>query len=364
VRDEWQPIITAGPLANLVRFRFARGDSGMYVQIGRQRLSRCSVFTPNATALHGRDSDLTALDEVWAHTAERGADIDAGIRPARWSRPDGQILWVSAGGTPSSGYLHRLMDRGRSGAPGMAYFEWSADPDAPGYDPYSEDLWRAVHPGIGRTVSVDQIRADATAMTRAEFERAMLCVWPRDVATGLLAGWDTLVDPECDPLTATGPGVLAFDVNPERTAAAVAVAVGGQCEVVDHRPGTRWVPERLAELVDRHRVALVVRDARGPAGATTLPDTLALPVVDATGAQVAQACAWLTDAIADPDPGWPVTLRPNPALSIACAGARPGPRGDGQVVWLRRAADADLSPLYAVTLAGWAAATQPVGAIY
>src|SRR5207344_870515 len=100
---------------------------------------------------------------------------DAGIGPARWARPTSQIWYVSAGGTEESGWLHRKMDLGRAGTPGVAYFEWSADAQDPAYDPYDEELWARVHPGLGWTVSVDAIRADARTMGRREFERALLC---------------------------------------------------------------------------------------------------------------------------------------------------------------------------------------------
>ena len=145
--------MTVPPLSRVVGFRLARGDAGMVVKIGGHKLGRAEIFTPNASALHGRDADLVVVDEAWFFDADRGADIDAGIRPARWARPAAQLWYVSAGGTEDSTWLHQIMDRGRAGAPGLAYFEWSADPSAPGYDPYDQKLWAATHPGIGATVS-------------------------------------------------------------------------------------------------------------------------------------------------------------------------------------------------------------------
>jgi hypothetical protein len=356
LRDEWHPLVHSSPLRRVVRFRFARGDAGMYVQVGPMPLSRVEIFTPNANALHGRDSDLTVVDEAWSFTAERGADIDAGIRPARWARPDSQIWWVTAGGTPDSGYLHKLMDRGRAGEPGLAYFEWSADRDAPGYDPYDPALWLATHPGIGRTCSLENIEADARAMSRPQFERALLCVWDRGVGTSLLAGWDDRVSPAAAP---AGPLTVAFDIHPDRTSAAIAVAGGGAVELVDHREGTGWVAGRLAQLVDNHDPGLIVRDAGGPAGATRL-ELEGAAIHDVTGAELAEACAWLVDAIRDGG----VDIRPHPALAVAFAGARTRNLGDGKHVWVRRSPDVDLTPLYALTLAGWGSDTAPVGQIF
>ena len=357
LRDEWQPIIHGTPLERVIRFRFARGDAGMYVQIGRQRLSRTEIFTPNANALHGRDSDLTVIDEAWSLTAERGEDVDAGVAPARWARPHGQIWRVSAGGTAASGYLNARVDRGRGGAGGLAYFEWSADDTAESYDPYDERLWLATHPGIGRTVGLDQLRADASSMTRANFERALLCVWPRSAGTSLLAGWDSRLAPGAAP---GGPLVLAFDVHPDRTSAAIVAAGAGVVELLEHRAGTAWLAPRLEELVTAHDVALVVRDRAGPAGATTL-EVDGLEVHDVTSAELAAACAWLVDALREEGR---LAIRPDPGLALAFAGARTRNLGDGQHVWVRRSADVDLSPLYTLTLAAWAADTMPAGAIY
>ena len=354
LRDEWAPILQQSSLKSVIRFRLARGDAGMYVQIGGLKLGRAEIFTPNASALHGRDADLVVVDEAWFFDADRGADIDAGIRPARWARPASQLWYVSAGGTEESTWLHQIMDRGRAGAPGLAYFEWSADPAAPGYDPYNEALWCDTHPGIGLTVNLATMRADAAAMTQRDFERALLCVWDRAAGTGLLAGWEARLDPTATP---AGPLVLAFDVSPERDAAAVAVAGAGAVELVDHRPGIGWLADRIAELVQAHGIGAVVRDRSGPAGATDLPG---VPVIDAGPAEVAQACAWLVDAIR----GQRIAIRPAPELAAAFTGAQAANRGDGQAVWVRRRAEVDLSPLYALTLASWAADTLPVPAVY
>jgi len=355
LRDEWAPIIQQSPLKRVMRFRMARGDAGMFVQIGGRQLARAEIFTPNASALHGRDADLVVVDEAWFFDENRGADIDAGIRPARWARPDSQLWYVSAGGTEQSTWLHRIMDRGRAGAPGLAYFEWSADATAPGYDPYDETLWAATHPGIGSTVTLATMRADAAAMTRRDFERALLCVWDRAAGTQLLAGWESCIDPTA---RAGRPAVLAYDVHPDRDTASIAVAGAGAVELVDHRPGTGWLTARIAELADAYGISQVVRDPRGPAGATPLGDGLA--VVDVSGPELSQACAWLVDAIR----AGSLRIRPRPELSLAFAGAQSVNRGDGQAIWVRRTADANLSPLYAVNLASWAADTLPVPAVY
>lgn len=361
VRDEWAPIIDNAPPGpggvrprDVIGFRYGRGDVGFYLTVAGKRYSRVEVFTPNANALHGRDADLVVVDEVWAFDELKGADIDAGIGPARWARPTSQLWYVSAGGHEGSGWLHRKMDLGRAGTEGIAYFEWSADGQAAGYDPYDEALWVATHPGIGHTVNLDTVRADALTMPRRDFERAMLCVWDRAAGTSLLAGWETLLHRRAKP---AGPLTLAYDVNPERDAGAIAIAGDRTVEIVAHEPGTAWIEARVAELVARHDIANVYRDPSGPAGSTRLDG---FTVTDVTVAQVAEACAALVDAIA----GRELRIRPHPALAKAFAAANVVNRGDGRFIWARRTTAADLSPLYAATLAAWGDQTSVPGAIY
>lgn len=356
MRDEWIPVISGSPtLRRCIVPRYALGDPGMFVQIGGRRYGRLEIFSPNANALHGRDADLVVVDETWAFDTVRGDEIDAGIRPARWARPGSQVWYVTAGGTEDSGWLHSKMDAGRAGAPGVAYFEWSADAEAPGYDPYDETLWSQVHPGIGSITSPELIRADAAMMRRRDFERALLCVWDRAAGTSLLAGWERLLDPTAKP---AGELVLAFDVNPERSAASIAVAGAGVVEIVEHQDGVAWVGPRITELLAAHPdIGAVVRDPAGPAGATRLED---VHVVDLTADQVAEACAALVDAIA----AGALRLRPHPALARAFGAARIVNRGDGRFVFARRSTEEDLSALYAATAAVWASARIAPSAIY
>jgi hypothetical protein len=355
LRDEWAPLIQASRLKPVIGFRYARGDAGMFVRIGGRRLSRTEIFAPTANALHGRDSNLTTVDEVWAHSLERGRDVEQGARPARWTRR-GQLLYVSAGGTEDSGWLNELVDTGRAGLPRVAYLEYSADPEDPNYDPYDEDLWWETHPGLAAgLVPIELLRQDAAVMTRAEFERALLCVWPRAAGSTLLAGWEELLSPTVKP---ADPLVLAWDVHPDRRSAAIAMAGAGVAELVEHRPGVDWLDDRLEELVAEHDVVRVVRDPAGPAGATRLE---LVDVDELTPAQVAEACAWIVDAIRAPGR---LKVRPHPSIATAFAGARTYTRRDGLTVWARRLAEDDLTPLYALTLAAWAAADHFAGAIY
>jgi hypothetical protein len=157
------------------------------------------------------------------------------------------------------------------------------------------------------------------------------------------------------------PVAFAIDVTPERTHAAICAAgTSGDAthiEVIDHRPGTGWVVERVAELVQKWGPCAVVVDPGGPAG-SLLPDLRkALAdqlqqnedlVVEPKTREVAQACGQFFDAVADQSL---VHLDQAP-LSTALAGCDKRPLGDAWA-WARRGVSVDISPLVAATLAVW-----------
>jgi hypothetical protein len=360
-RDEWVPMLDRLAARRIVQVRRAQGSEGFTVA---RHGGRVQLFPPTANALHGLPCDLAVIDEAWAFDLVQGEAVEAGVRPAQLTRPLRQTWIVSAGGTAESTYLDRWMTLGRDGAPGVCYVEWSADPDAAGYDPYDRDVIAAAHPAVGHTVTVDAILADAATMDRATFERAYLNVWPRPSGTGGAldaARWAACAAPDLAP---GDPLALGVEVDPDRTWAAIAVAgatlEGGNdsqkvaLEVVDVRPGVDWVAARVAELDARHRPAAIALDPAGPAGAL-------LPYLDAAGIAAptlvlcdtrgyAQACGALYDDVQ----AGRVAHRAQVELDAAVAGVIRRPIGAAWG-WHRTTAT---TPLGAATLAAWAWRTR------
>lgn len=192
------------------------------------------------------------------------------------------------------------------------------------------------------------------------FLREGLGIWDDDTRIGFGP-----VDLDATP---TEPLVLAFDMNPERSMAAIAVAWRGtegwhgeithREGVVDHQQGSDWVVGRLMELVERHKPCAVMVDPSSPAGSlipvleeaglkvTTEPrrGTKEL-LVKVTAGQMAQACGQFQDN--------PPRHIDQPSLNTALAGASKRDRGDGAWTWSRKGSSVDISPLIAVTLAGY-----------
>jgi hypothetical protein len=349
-RDEWCPMLDRLAARGYVKVRRSQGSEGFTVQ---RTGGRVQLFPPTANALHAQNCDLAVIDEAWAFDLATGEAVEAGVRPAQLTRPLRQTWIVTAGGTAESTYLDRWMTLGRDDAPGVCYVEWSADGDAPGYDPYDPATITAAHPAVGHTVTVDAILADAATMDRASFERAYLNVWPRPSGAGGaldVVRWAGCAAPDLAPLE---PLAFGVEVDPDRTWAAVAVAGAAgdrlAVELVEVRPGTGWVAGRVGELLARHG-GTVALDPSGPAGAL-------LPYLDAAGVapptlllcgprDYAQACGALYDDVQ----AGRVAHRAQVELDAAVAGVVRRPIA-GAWGWHRTTAT---TPLGAVTLAAWA----------
>jgi len=362
-RREWVPILRASGLARHLKISLRAGAESFELV---ERGASATCFAPVEAALHGRNVDLAVIDEAWAHDLDAGHDVELAVFPAQLTRPGAQTWIVSAGGTLAStwfdGWLERAEAALTAGDPGIALFEWSADPEAADYDPTSPATWWTAHPALGDTVSETAIARELDRLGLADFERSILNVWPRprNLATGIdLAGWARLADLDV-AATATA---AAFDVTPDRSNAALAAAGPAPdgrtvVEVLDYRRGVGWLDQALKAWSRAHPGAPIVCDALA---AGTIADRLELAGLDLlrTGAaQMARACADLVDQIvADPPT---LAHRGQEVLDRAVAEAGRRPVGDAGWAWSRRVSDTDISPLVAATLAAWSARSRPV----
>jgi hypothetical protein len=123
-------------------------------------------------------------------------------------------------------------------------------------------------------------------------------------------------------------------------------------EVIEHRRGTAWIPDRLAELIAKHSPASVGLVAGSPAAALMpdLPDT----VTELKAAETTAACATFARAVSD---GLVAHLDQSEMNDAVAAGRRKF-AGDGWR-WSRRDSDGDIAPLYAATVARHLLTCQP-----
>jgi hypothetical protein len=211
-------------------------------------------------------------------------------------------------------------------------------------------------PALERTVSEDAIAGEYQSMSLQVFRRAYLNQWldaipdewmiiPREAWEGLKA----------DPV-AHGEVTFGVDATPRKLTGTIAAAWRRpdgcmDVEIVEHRGGTSWLPQRLAELAQRHRPVATVIEPGGPAGPLIDEiEALGVEVTRPTMREIAQGCGRFFNMVMDSR-----TLRhgDDPDLNAAVAGAIRRDMGDAWA-WARKATNVDISPLVGVTLAAWA----------
>ncbi len=255
----------------------------------------------------------------------------------------------------TSEHLASVRERGRVGNERLAFFEWSAEDKA---DLDDLNAWAQANPGMGFRLSEESIQLERNALEGSEvqFARERLGIWSHAGHGAVIDPdqWAGLADrlPPADRAPWDGPGAFALDVTPDRGRSSIALAgmrVDGfpLVELVDNEPGTGWVVERIAQLVEESPPCAVVLDPSGPAG-SLLPDLQAagLEVVTTSMREMGQACGAFYDAVKNG------RLRHlgQPKLNVAVDKARKRKLGDAWA-WHRQDSTTDLSPLVAVTLA-------------
>jgi hypothetical protein len=339
--------------------RTSHGEEGIELLDG----TRLGFVARSRGSGRGFSPEELILDEAYALTDEQ---VSA-MMPSISAQPNPQIWYASSHPLALSVVLRRICRRGRAGGAGLAYFDWSADPSLLSDD---REAWAAANPALGIRLSPDSIVRELGSMDEADFRRERLGIVNLDDNADRVVDQDTwkrLIDGSSKPLD---PVAFAVDVTPDRASAAIGVA-GYRAdglrhnEVVEQRAGTRWVVDRLVQLVERWKVCAVALDPSSPAGAlipdlqrkgiTTDPrpgETL-LEIVG--GSSMGQACGGWVDAVTDEEAPQVRHLDQAP-LNAALAGAKPRPMGDGGFKWSRKDSSVDISPLVAVTLADYALA--------
>jgi hypothetical protein len=322
--------------------RTSHGEEGIELRDG----SRLRFVARSTGSGRGFSCDRFIGDEAFHLPGE----TIAALLPTLSARPNPQLLYTSSAGLPNSDHLRRVRDRALAGGdPSLAYVEWSAPTSASLDD---RQAWADANPALGYRLSLDHIARERAAMGEAEFGRERLGLWddPRGESVIPVETWLALADPKARP---GDPVTFAFDVTPDRRFAAVSVvgldATGlPVVEVVDSRPGTAWLVDRLRDLAGRWNLAgPVVCDSAG-AAASIAPDLVAAGVAvrQTTTREFVAACGTFYDAVL----AGTLRHRGQANLTAAVEGARRRDLGAAWA-WQRRDAAVDLSPLIAGTLA-------------
>ena len=240
-------LVTSSPISPLFKPRYAAGSEGLELANG----SRMQVFAPGPAALHGTTPALVTLDEIWKHDLQRGTELMGAIGPAQatlgaWA----QLIMFSTMGTNNSGFLNKQVERGRDGAPGLFYLEYSM-PD--GADPYLPQTWWTFHPALGNTIDVGYLEKEASEQPLGE--------WMRAYMNRLTASNDPLITPEewaameAEPLAVPSKRdiVVSYEVASGGVGGTVMAAWrdvdGVACgRVIHDAPGTAWMVPLIDQL--------------------------------------------------------------------------------------------------------------------
>jgi len=320
--------------------RTSHGEEGIELLNG----NRLRFVARSKGSGRGFTADCIILDEAY----ELGPEQMAAMLPTLSARPNPQIWYASSAGMESSSQLRQVRERGIRGySPGLAYFEWSADPRC---DPDDREAWAQANPALGIRITEDFIQLERDAMPDVEFKRERLGVWD-DAATQAVIPfdvWDGVIDRTSQPLD---PVTVAVDIAPDRSASSIGLAGRRKdglwhVELAKNALGTAWVVDDLIQM--RRWSQLPVRIDKGSAAASLIPTLLEAGVeVHTVGTtEYAQACGGFFDAVM----AGRVRHIDQTPLTAAVQGARKRPLLDAWA-WNRKDVTTDITPLVAVTLA-------------
>jgi hypothetical protein len=349
---------------------------GTHGEEGFERLdteARIKFIARSKGSGRGFSGDLIIIDEAFAYT---DAMHDA-LLPTLLARPNGQIVYTS---TPpldsfSGEVMFALQARSLAGGDdGLGYRDWGLGvllEDRDTIDLDDPKLWARTNPALGHgRVTGETIRKLRRSMRGQGFPREVLCLWPRQNLGGGAIDIKQWADLEDKESRRQGDVAIGVDISPNRDYASVAVYGlrgdgHGHTQIMDYRPGTGWLVERLVELRDtldpiafgmgRGTYASLKTDlAEVGIAEPEDPDEPGRGDLAVTNSvEMAAACGQLIDAVRQ---GTIHHLAEHP-LDAAVVGAKTRQTGD-TIAWHRQDVTTDIAPLVAVTVARWAYTTR------
>ena len=360
-----------------LRKRLAKGPAnGIYRGNGDEAIELASGARIKFKArTHGGGRGLTGNKVVLDEAMFLQAHHMGALLPTLSAVEDPQVIYGASAGLAQSEVLRGIRDRGRSGSSdSLAYVEYCSLPEenacldencshALGVEGCALDdieYLRQSNPALGRRITVDYLLAERQALPPDEFGRERAGWWDKPDAAGtpLISEeqWAKLVDTQSEPLDPVSFGLY---VSSDRSSTAIGVAgytrdgkihVGVvpavRSKLVDQLPGTRWIPDRMRELLDWNPVATVVDSHSAAASLITAIEAEGVEVQRVNSTDVAKACGNFYDAVVEER----IRHRGSRALARAvCAGTKR--ELSDQWVWDRKDKSSDIAQLIAITLA-------------
>lgn len=329
-------------------------EPGIYLKNGHQ----IQYFARSGDSARGFTGDVVVLDEAYALKAsEMGALLPTMAAKSITGNPQ---LWItSSAGKVDSEALASIRAEGVEGTSNrLAYYEWSADPDAA---PDDVDSWYEGNPSAGYLISEEFMWDEYDSLVRQgneggpeEFQRERQGIWARIGGESVLpAGtWSACGDPDGQP--DDGSLVFGVDVSPARDTAAVGLASllpDGRVhvEVPEANPDTGWVADYLVALKRAWPAARFVCVA-GSQAESLVPEWRKAGVVvkPVQFSRYVVGCGLFYDRVVQAR----LQHLNDPVLTGAVDGAKQAWRQDkASWYWSRKESGSDITPLVAVTAA-------------
>lgn len=318
-------------------------------------------------AARGFTVDLVVCDEAQELTDEQ---LNA-LLPTKSAAPLGNSQLILTGTPPdvsSSGdVFQRTRDKALAGkSTATSWIEWSVDSIG---DVYDERRWEETNPALGFRLTREAVEAELDSMSDDGFARERLGWWMEGVQNAVfdMKKWDPLKTSFTDGQKAEQRSwKRAFGVKFSADGATVSLAVAIQSpdyrrhvEVIEHRSmrdGIAWIADFLEDVW--RTAALVVVD--GVSNAQELCDELAgrkvsrKAICKASSANAQAAASTFISAVNEGK----LSHLGQPALDAAVRNAQKRTIGSGGGFGFKGAADTDVSPLEAVSLALWGVKTS------
>ena len=358
-------------LDRLVSYRNVNGEQG--IELKREAGgSRLRFIARSKGSGRGFSSGKHIYDEAQELTSEQ---IRA-IQPTLFAQDDAQVWYLGTPPSRADAWCYGLREEGERGGGRIAHFDWGVDLDPEDPDDIrramtNKDLWYEANPSLGFLVNEEAVIEEASASGLGDgFIVERLGAWKKRLMDGSdrvipEESWTALAD-DSSKRDKGQPIVFAVDITPRLEHACIAAYALredglGHVEVIEHRQGTSWVVERLAQLKKRHDPLMFVADLKGPVSTLlvelenagiTRPKKDEAPhrgaLVRPTTAQVPTGCGMFLDHVNNQRFRHLDQL----PLNSAVRGAKTRPLGNAWA-WKHRLSTDDISPLVASTLALW-----------
>lgn len=355
-RDEHLPLLDDQP-AFRGRYR-KRLSQGSHQVTWRHTSSIVRCFSPKRDALHGKQSDLVDVDELWAFDVAAGDSLLQAIGPTQATRPGAQVIMQSAAGDEHSTFLIEQLVAARRDFDNDVHdqvllIEYGV-PD--GLDATDPDVAARYHPAVGHTIDAKYLRTERRRLGGEGFARAYGAhqVIPDVRGRALPFEQWTAGELRDDVRPPVGACALLYDVAHDRSDAAICAAWTGDdgrvvVALLEHHPYTGWVEDRFVELRALLRPRACGYDTYGPG--RDVAQHLTKRGVPLQGLDTNDVIAAYEGFLTHHQDRtlWHVPATPMDA-ALAVAGRRP--IGDA-FAWGRRASTGSIAPLVAATNAVW-----------